>query len=269
MKINIDKISKNTAHTETWLSEEEVATQKDKAVDSLIKTVSIDGFRRGKAPKSIAASQIDPDKLSNLLLENILNEVVKEIVKQQKFRLLGRPLLRDINSKSDKGWLIKISFPLYPEINLLEYKKLFSKEKSNKKNQKSSGNQQEKLDKIRQILLKKVDFDLPVETIEEEVSNSLNRLENQAKTLNLTLENYLKAVNKNLDQVKDEYAKKAEESIKLDIILMEITRLEKIDTSLDEIKQIAQKEGVPHTDFNHLRSIINRQKTIELLLNLC
>ncbi|HAS68992.1 TPA: hypothetical protein DCS00_02410, partial [Candidatus Collierbacteria bacterium] len=102
-----------------------------------------------------------------------------------------------------------------------------------------------------------------------EVNYSLERLEAQAKTLNLTLENYLKAVKKTIDQVKSEYSKRAEESIKLDLILLEIAKIEKIDTTTQEVEEVAKAGGVPENQLGQLKTIINRRKTIEILLKLC
>jgi FKBP-type peptidyl-prolyl cis-trans isomerase (trigger factor) len=112
-------------------------------------------------------------------------------------------------------------------------------------------------------------MDIPELVIEEEINYSLDRLANQAKTLNLTLESYLKAVNKSLEQVKDEYRKKAAESIKLDLVLLEIAKQEKINTAMKELTLTAKAGNIPDSQLAQLKSIMDRRKTIELLLKLC
>lgn len=264
MKITVKEIKNNTAYVNAVLTETEVNSEKEHAVDELISTVTVKGFRQGKAPKAIAADHIDPDKLSNHILSHVLNNVITKILRENKFRLLGKPVLENIDSKDAKGWTIKLSLPLFPEIKVDDYKKFFPK-KTNKK----TVIKEAKLENIYQILLDNFKVEIPQSVIEEEISYSLEKLENQAKTLNLTLENYLKAVKKTLDQVKTEYTKKAEESIKLDLILLEIAKLEKINTSIEEIEGIAKVGDVPENQYGQLKSIINRRKTIELLQKLC
>lgn len=264
MEIKIKEVKNNTSHVEATLDKNEVDQQKEHAVDELIKEVTVKGFRQGKAPKKIAADHIDPDKLSNHILGHILNDIIDKTIKENKYRLLGRPVLENIDSQSKDGWIIKISLPLYPEINIDNYQKLFSKSDSKKKE-----NEDEKIDRIYQTLSEKINIDIPEQVVEEETNYSLERLAEQAKTLNLTLESYLKAINKNLDQIKEEYRKKAAESIKLDLILLEIGKKEKIDTDIKEIAAVAQKNGIPESQLGRLKSIMDRRKTIELLLKLC
>lgn len=266
MKLTVKEIKNNTAYIEAVLTEAEVASEKEHAVDELISTVTVKGFRQGKAPKSIAAEHVDPDKLSNHILSHVLNNIVSSALKENKYRLLGRPVLENIDSKENKGWIIKLSLPLFPEINVENYQKLFTKTKTKEAKPKT---EEERVEKIYQTLLDNIKVEVPESVVEEEVNYSLERLETQAKTLNLTLENYLKAVKKTIDQVKSEYSKRAEESIKLDLILLEIAKVEKIDTTNQEIKEVAKAGGVPENQLAQLKTIINRRKTIEILLKLC
>lgn len=263
MKIIVKEIKNNTAYVDAVLTATEVVSEKEHAVDELISTVTVKGFRQGKAPKSIAKDHVDPDKLSSHILSHVLNNVVTEVLKENKFKLLGRPVLENIDSKAKNGWTIKLSLPLFPEIKVAGYRKLFSKSTATKEDKAA------KIEKIYQILLDNIPIAIPQSVIEEETNYSLERLEGQAETLNLSLDNYLKAVKKTLDQVKAEYTKKAEESIKLDLILLEIAKTEKINTTVEEVKEIAKAGDVPETQLGQLKSIIDRRKTIELLLKLC
>jgi FKBP-type peptidyl-prolyl cis-trans isomerase (trigger factor) len=199
----------------------------------------------------------------------VLNNVVNETLKENQFKLLGRPVLENIDSKDKNGWTIKLSLPLYPEIKLEDYKKLFINKTNSKNKEVKPETEKDKIEKIYKTLLDNIKVEVPESVIEEETNYSLEKLSGQAKTLNLTLENYLKAVKKTLEQVKSEYAKRAEESIKLDIILLEIAKLEKINTTIEEIKEVAKIGGVPDSQLGQLKSIIDRRKTIELLQKLC
>lgn len=271
MKITLSKPQKSTVSVVAILDETEVLAEKEHAVDELISTVTVKGFRQGKAPRSIAAEHIDPDKLSNHILSHLLNHLVSKIISENKFQLLGRPVLENIDSKDSKGWTIKLSLPLYPVFSVENYKKLLPKVAKSKteKDRAKEVTKEEKTDKVYDSLLKGIKFDLPESVIEEEANYSLERLSEQAKSLNLTLDSYLKAVKKNLEDVKKEYLSKAEEAIKLDLILLEIAKIEKIDASEEEIKEVAKISGLPDSQLGRLKSIVDRRKTIEHLVNLC
>ena len=86
--------------------------------------------------------------------------------------------------------------------------------------------------------------------------------------MNLSLEDYLKAVNKTLDQIKAEYSKSAEESLKLDLILLAIAQEEKIETTEEEIKKMAEISQLPESQFGRIKSVLERRKTIDLLSKL-
>lgn len=273
MEIKQTKIEKSTAYLEATVSQVEIDELKEHAVDEMIKNVTVKGFRQGKAPKSIASQQIDPNKLTDHILSHVFNDIVTKTVKENNFRLLGRPVLSSIDPQKEGGWIIKLDLPLYPEIKLDDYKKFLKTPKSTKsskteekKDESPEAKQDVKLEKIYDALLKNIKVEISPLLIEEEVNYSLERLTTQAKTLNLTLESYLKAVNKNLDEVKSEYSKKAEESIKLDIILLGIAALEKIDTPNEEVIKLAEVTGTPKEQLGQLKSVLNRRKTIDYLL---
>jgi len=270
MKLTVKETKNNTAYVDVILTEEEVNAEKEHAVDELISSVTVKGFRQGKAPKDIARDHVDPDKLSNHILNHVLNDAVSQALKENKYRLLGRPVLENIDSKENKSWVIKLSLPLFPEVKVDNYQKLFVKKaKTTKTKDSKVETEEEKVEKIYKTLLDNIKLDIPESVVEEEVNYSLERLEAQAKTLNLTLENYLKAVKKTIEEVKTEYSKRAEESIKLDLILLEIAKAEKISTSDEEVKAVAKSGGIPDSQLGQLKTIVERRKTIEYLLKIC
>lgn len=274
MEIKELKNEKSVARIEVSIDQKEIDTHRDHVVDEMISQVTVKGFRQGKAPKSIAVNQLDPNKLTDHLLSHILNEAVQEAMTKFKFRLLGRPVLDNIDTKDAKGWTFTINFPLYPEVNLGDYKKFFAKNDAKKTTSKSKTKTEDKPsekiedDKMNQIydtLLKNIEVDIAPSVIDEEVNYSLNRLASQAKSLNLSMEDYLKAVNKTLDDVKADYAKNANESLKLDLILLAIAKEEKIDTQEDEIVQMAKVSQLPESQYGQIKAILDRRKTIEFL----
>ncbi len=255
MNIKQTKIEKGTAYLVGLITPEEIETEKNHVIDEMIKNVSVKGFRTGKAPKAIAEKELDPNRLSDHILNHVVSHLLEQAIQENKYRLLGRPVLEEMKTEKNGGWEIKLQLPLYPELKLGDYKK-YLKGKSKDKN----------AEVVYETLLENEKLDISPLVITEEVNYSLERLSSQAKTLNLPIEDYLKALNKSLEEVKKEYAESAEKSVKLDLILLEIAKKEGIDTEDKELLELAKVSNVSNNQLDQLRSVINRRKTIDLLM---
>jgi len=260
MNTKLIKTKKGTAHLESIVTKEEIDLEKNHVVDEMIKTVSVKGFRQGKAPKAIAQKSLDPEKLSDHILNHVISHLLEHAVEENRFRLLGRPVLEELKVEKDGGWLVKIQLPLYPDIKLGDYSKYLKKKKSAKK--------EKAVEDVYQTLLDNEKVDISEHIINEEVNFSLERLSTQAKSLNLPMEEYLKALGKNLDQVKKEYRDSADKSVRLDLILLEIAKKENIDTTNEELLELAKVSNIPAKQMDQLRSIMNRRKTIDYLMKI-
>ena len=263
MNIKQTKIEKGTAYLEALVTHEEIDIEKNHVLDEMIKTVTVKGFRQGKAPKSIAEKEIEPNKLTNHIVGHVMNHILEHAIEQHKYRLLGRPVLEDMKTEKDGSWVVKLQLPLYPVVKLGDYAK-YLKTKTSKNDTKN----EKKVEEVYEALLAHEKVDVSDLIINEEVNYSLERLTAQSKSLNLPLEDYLKALGKSLDQVKKEYASSAEKSVKLDILLLEIAKQEKVDTDDQELLEFAKASNVQEKQMDQLRSIINRRKTIDFLMNI-
>jgi len=260
MNIKQTKIEKGTAYLQTIVSHEEVDLEKNHVVDEMIKTVSVKGFRQGKAPKEIAEKSLDPDKLSDHILGHVMNHLLEHAIEEYHYRLLGRPVLEELKAEKDGSWNVKLQLPLYPEVKLGDYAKYLKTKDKDKKDK--------KVEDVYQALLDHEKVAVSELIINEEVNYSLGRLTTQAKSLNLPLEDYLKALGKSLDQVKKEYAESAEKSVRLDLILLEIAKKENIDTDDKELIELAKISNIESKQMDQLRSIMNRRKTIDYLMKI-
>lgn len=258
MKITEKQIQNSTANVEVLVPQIKIDQIKDSVVDEMIRNITVKGFRQGKAPKAIAEKNLEPEKLNNHIINHLLNEVVVDIIKEKKYQTLGRPVLEKLETTKEGEVLLIINFPLYPEFKLNNYKDKIKKAKI----------KDQSIDEIHNVLLKNIDIDVSKHLVDEEVHHALHRLEDQAKTLNITTEKYLESIKKTLEQVKSEYEKNALESIKLDLILLQIAKEENLDASDKEVQELAKVVGANITQMNQVRSIIMRRKTVDFLKSL-
>ncbi len=258
MQITELEIKNNTAKVEVLVTRAEVDVTKEHVVDEMIKNVTVKGFRQGKAPKNIAEQNLDPEKLNGHIITHVLNDTVVSVIKEKNYQTLGRPVLEKLEPQKDGDIKINIKFPLYPEFKLGKYqdkiKKITKKDK--------------KVEDIYEVLLKEIKIDVPQDLIEEESKYALERLAEQAKSLNITLEKYLEAIKKTAEEVKKEYDKNAEESIKLDLILLKIAEEQKIEVSEEELASILTASGAKENQIDQIKSILKRRKTLDYLMSL-
>lgn len=263
MDIKLNKTEKSTAYIKVSVPNKEIEDLKGKAVKKLAEQVTVKGFRQGKAPIKMAQEKIDPRKINQEILDNVLQQAVVSAIKDNKLEIIGRPKLEDL--KVDKTpWTFTLCFPLMPKVKLGEYKT--SVKTILKKTAKQT--QQQKVSAIIDSLIKKNSFDISPVLIEQEVNYSLSRLAQQAQALNLELPAYLKAVNKTADQIKKEYQTQAENTLKGDLVLSTIAHQEKISTTKEEVTKLAQAANVPENRHAELEPVVIRQKTIDFLLTL-
>lgn len=124
-KENTELIIDYSLEGEAW------AKAYDKAKKDLAKTVTVPGFRKGKAPLFEALKKIDPvrifDKAINDNLEHVYKEhIITQIEDNDKIVDNYRPAFNIKEIDLEKA-VYEFIFPLYPEIKLGDYKKIETK----------------------------------------------------------------------------------------------------------------------------------------------
>ncbi len=119
---------KNTNKVETNLYEMEFDADKatfDAAVEKVyrkeVKKISIPGFRKGKAPRSIIEKMYG----KGVFYEDAINEIIpsayEDAIKEAGLTVVSRPEF-DVVSIDDNGVVLKAKFYVKPEVSLKEYK---------------------------------------------------------------------------------------------------------------------------------------------------
>ncbi len=101
----------------TWKDAQEKAFQK------LASELEIKGFRKGKAPESIARKHIDLGKIFNEAINLMLQPAYEEVLREEKLQPFARPSV-DVTKVSDTELQLKFVIVLAPEVKLGQYKGL-------------------------------------------------------------------------------------------------------------------------------------------------
>ena len=119
---------KSTNKVETNLYEIEFDASKeafDAAVEKVyrkeVKKITVPGFRKGKAPRSIIEKMYGKGVFYDDAVNEILPEAYESAIKEANLKVVSRPEF-DVVSIDDNGVVFKAKFFTYPDVNVKSYK---------------------------------------------------------------------------------------------------------------------------------------------------
>lgn len=284
----IKKLPKNTVEISVKITKDEVNKEYQKAFESLSRELTVEGFRKGNAPKAIAQKHIKKEDVYQQLLRDLLPRVYDDIVRKEALKPIISPKIELVNSKENEDWQILIKLAEKPLINLGDYKALIKEVKSKNKKEdiwvpgkdktkndtQTKMNKQKLLNEILTELLKKVKCEISDLIIEAELEQRLSKLLDDIQKIGLTVEAYLKSKGTNIDQLKQQFAREIEDTYKLEFILTEIANeadikveQSEIDKLLANLKDEKERELARQNSYFYA-TILRKQKTLDFLTSL-
>ena len=109
-------------HTEVLVNVDKDLWKKaqDKAVKKLAENITIDGFRKGKAPLNMVKDRIDQGRMYNEAINEVLNPVYLEILQEEKLQPMARPSF-EVTKLSNEELELKVVIVTRPEVELGQY----------------------------------------------------------------------------------------------------------------------------------------------------
>ena len=253
---------------------------------SLAKEVGIKGFRKGAAPLKLVEEKLGRTFILRKASESLIVIAYLQAIKKHKLTPIADPKLTKAVTPEKGEWQLTFKVPLLPQVELPDdYLYQLAKRVKNetkiitpdeaKETQKSEeAKKQERLNKILTTLIEIGKVDLPEVIIETEVNKRLAGLVDQVQKLQMSLDDYLKSKGITGDQLRQSLRKQVEEEYKLDFLLAEVAKKEKIEVSEKEIESILAKEPQRPLDKNrrqeeenYVRNLLLRSKILSFLLD--
>ncbi|NLA52637.1 MAG: trigger factor, partial [Alcaligenaceae bacterium] len=97
------------------------AEAQEKALDALIKDIEIEGFRKGQAPKKLAAKKVSEQSVLMDAINVIANEIFVDALKEHNIAPVAQPAL-DVESMTKEAITLLFNLTVKPEVTLGEYK---------------------------------------------------------------------------------------------------------------------------------------------------
>ena len=102
---------------------DEIDKEINQKIESIIPTISLPGFRKGKAPLSIVKKKYE-DSVLNEVIQNIVNSRTSSLIKEKKFNLFRSPKIDLKKFEKNSNAEIQIKIDLQPDIELKDFKKI-------------------------------------------------------------------------------------------------------------------------------------------------
>jgi len=217
-------------------------------VKEMGKTITVPGFRKGKAPIDRVTAHISKDELVERVLHKILPEMFGKAIEEHKIRPVMYPKFEIVKAEEGEDWQIRAVTCELGEIKLGDYKsqvrgalraKAIWTPDAAKAAASGEGKEEltpeEKEQLAIEALLKSVEMKLPEILVNREVESKLAGLLERLEKLGLSLESYLSSTGKTPEQLREEYKDQAERTLKLEIILNKVAEEEKITVGEEEI----------------------------------
>ena len=115
METKINVISESVNELEVSATYEDIKDLLDAEIKKQVKTIQIDGFRKGKIPPAVL-KRIYGDSLEYTAAEKVANKLFWQIEKEQKLSPINEPSLTDIDFKPNEKLTFKVSYEIFPKI---------------------------------------------------------------------------------------------------------------------------------------------------------
>lgn len=127
MKTTVKNLSDTKVELTIALEPSELEAAHQVALKKLSHNLKVSGFRKGKAPLSVAEKHIDPNALQEQLLENALSKAVAEAFLVEGLQALERPAVEVKKYVPGQELEFTAESEIVPKIKLGNYKKLKAK----------------------------------------------------------------------------------------------------------------------------------------------
>ncbi len=264
----------------------------DQVFEELAGEIEVEGFRKGKAPKTVVESKVDKSKIYGEVINRLLPPSYTKALQEHGLKPVVSPKVQITFAEEEKDWQFIAKAAEKPQIDLDNYKdavktinakgKIWTPGKSPQNPTQNSGNEtqekeKEKSKKISEIidkLLEVCKVELAEILIESEVNRLVTQLLEDVRQAGLTYEQYLQSSSQTAEKVKEKYRQQAVTALKLEFILEAAADDLQVTVSDQEVTEIINKEADPAKkqalkDQSYLlASVIRRENTITKLLTL-
>lgn len=122
MKSTLTKEQENIVKLNMVIPAKEADSAYNSAVSRFSQYVNIDGFRKGKAPKSVIERHVGVDRIRQEALEIILPKNISQAISENNLDIVTQPALTDYKYVPGEDLEVTLEIEVKPEITISSYK---------------------------------------------------------------------------------------------------------------------------------------------------
>ncbi len=124
MKVTLENEKENVVKLNITIPAKDAADAYNNAVRKISQYVNIDGFRKGKAPRSVVERHVGTERIKQEAIENLMPRAINQAVSDNKLDLVAQPYITSYNFNVGEDLTVTAKAELRPEVTLGQYKGL-------------------------------------------------------------------------------------------------------------------------------------------------
>ena len=124
MSYTVENLEKSMAKITITVSAEDFEAAMVKAYNKNKKSISIQGFRRGKAPRKMIEKMYGPEIFYEDAANFAIPDAYEEVAKECELEIVSRPEIDVVDIESGKEFVFTATVAVRPEVTLGDYKGL-------------------------------------------------------------------------------------------------------------------------------------------------
>ncbi|MBV9708487.1 MAG: trigger factor, partial [Chloroflexi bacterium] len=124
MKVSVEKLPTSEALLEVDVTWQEMEKASDKAYRKLVQQVDIQGFRKGKAPRSLLERRLGKEYMYNEGLEELISEAYRRALKEHDLTPVTQPKLDIPPFEIGQPYHFSVTIPIIAPVVLGDYRSL-------------------------------------------------------------------------------------------------------------------------------------------------
>lgn len=288
MKTEVQRLENSKVKIKVTVPAEKVDGAFDKVITEAAKTIEVQGFRKGKAPKAEVEKKLNQTELNRRVINLLLPASYSEVIGKEGIKPVCDPRIEIKKFAQGNEFIFEAETAEAPEVELGNWKGAL-RDLGKKRSVKTAATIAEAKTKaslkgktrlaapeVLEALRKEAKVQVPQMLIEDEVSRMLTRLNDRLETLGLTPEQYLKNRGQTREMLQRDYRNTAQELLETEFILAKLGEELQIEVKEAEIEKTIEaapdeetrKSLKEEANRAYIKAILRKNKTIEELLKI-
>lgn len=124
MKVTLGQRENNLVEVNIEVDAEAASQEYNRACRTIGNNVSIPGFRKGKAPRSVVEKFAGVERIQKTALDSLLPKIFAETISENDFDIVTEPMIEEFSFEVGQPLSVKAKLELKPEVKLKGYKNL-------------------------------------------------------------------------------------------------------------------------------------------------